>query len=329
MRIPMSRTARFFTLAGVLLAIASAMLPLAAIRAQTGLGGIVPYEGVPGQQLPPGVKRAPVQPPRAGMGGMSGMTGMGGMAGMAGMTVVIPPEQVEADVSTRSVAVTSSFSGTEIIVFGTVQHSRQPTPESGYYDIAIVVDGTPTPLVARRKSNVAGIWLNAHSVRYDRVPSYYAIASTRPVEEIAEPRVLDQHRIGFGSVHMTLAADQPQLTPEERVEFREAVIRLKQKDKLYQTNESGVAFIGRSLFRSTIKLPANVPVGPLVAHTYLFRNGELLAKHSTKVTMQREGLESYLHSFAFDYPLLYGIAAVFIAVASGLIASAVFKKGSH
>ncbi|MGD9669951.1 MAG: TIGR02186 family protein [Hyphomicrobiaceae bacterium] len=240
-----------------------------------------------------------------------------------------PAESVEADVSTRSVAVTSSFTGTEIIVFGTVEHSRQPTAESGYYDVAIIVDGTPTPIIARRKSNVAGIWINAESLRFERVPSYYAIASTRPVEEIADPQVLDKHRIGFDSIHMKVDSKQAQFPPEELAEFRSAVIRLKQKEQLYQKSDYGVAFIGRSLFRSTIALPANVPVGALVTHTYLFREGKLLSKSTNRVNLQREGLERYLHNFAFDYPLLYGIFAVLTAVGAGLIASTLFKRGSH
>ncbi|HRY07800.1 MAG TPA: TIGR02186 family protein [Hyphomicrobiaceae bacterium] len=240
-----------------------------------------------------------------------------------------PAESVEADVSTRAVAVTSSFTGTEIIVFGTVEHSRQPTPESGYYDVAVIVDGTPTPIIARRKSNVAGIWINAESLRFEKVPSYYAIASTRPIEEVAEPQILDQNRIGFDSIHMKVAEQQSQMAPANLAEFRRAVIRLKQKEQLYQKSDYGVAFIGRSLFRSTISLPANVPVGPLITHTYLFRDGKLLSKHTNNVVLRREGLERYLHSFAFDYPLLYGIFAVLTAVAAGLIASTLFKRGSH
>ena len=241
----------------------------------------------------------------------------------------LPNESVEADVSPRSVAVTSSFTGTEIIIFGSVEHSRQPTAESGYYDVAIVVDGTPAPVIARRKANVGGIWINAESMLFEKVPSYYAITSTRPLEEIADQQVLDKHRIGFESIHMKVAPHQAQLPPEDLAEFRAAVIRLKQKEQLYQKSDYGVACIGRSLFRTTSDLPANVPVGPLVTHTYLFKDGKLLSKKTNNVNLEREGLERYLHSFAFDYPMLYGIFAVLIAVAAGLIASSLFKRASH
>lgn len=238
-------------------------------------------------------------------------------------------ERVEADVSTRSVDVTSSFTGTEIVIFGSVEHSRQLTPESGLYDIAIVVEGTPTPIISRQKARVAGVWLNAQSVQFEKVPSYYAIMSTRPLEEIADPRTLSDNSIGFDSVRMAVASNQAQLTPDLLAEFKQSVVRLKQKDKLYQKRDYGVGFIGRSLFRSSLSLPANVPVGPLTTHVYLFKGGELLSKHSSTVAMQREGLERYMHDFAFKYPMFYGIFAVIIAVVSGLLASTLFKRGSH
>lgn len=241
----------------------------------------------------------------------------------------LPQETVEADVSTRSVAVTSSFTGTEIVIFGSVEHSRQPTAEAGLYDIAIVVEGTSTPIVTRKKDQVAGIWINTRSVVFEDVPSYYAITSTRPVEEIADAPLLSANAIGFDGVPMKVSPKQAQLSPDELKDFRRAVVRLKQKEKLYQKRDYGVVFIGRSLFRSTISLPANVPVGPLVTRVHLFKDGKLLSKHTSRVTLQREGLERYLHDFAFNYPLFYGLFAVLLAVAAGLIASMLFKRGSH
>ncbi|MGD9784600.1 MAG: TIGR02186 family protein [Hyphomicrobiaceae bacterium] len=231
--------------------------------------------------------------------------------------------------STRSVAVTSSFTGTEIVIFGSVSNSRQETAESGLYDVVIVVEGTNTPLVARRKTNVAGLWINTQSATFSDVPSYYAIASTRPIEEIADTHILFDNAIGFDHVRMTIPAKAAQLSPSDLTLFKQAVVRRKQAENLYQKRDYGVVFIGRSLFRATISLPANVPVGPMTAETYLFRDGKLLSSHKTRVLLQREGIERLMHSFAFDQPLLYGIFAVVVAVLAGLAASAVFKRGSH
>ena len=239
-------------------------------------------------------------------------------------------ETVQADVSTRSVAVTSSFTGIEIVVFGAVDNSRQASAESGLYDVVIVLEGTPTRLVARRKSHVAGIWINLQSITFESVPSYYAIVSTRPLDEIADPLQLRENDIGLEQVRMTpIKGWETGITTADLQDFKSSVIRLKQKDGLYLQEEYGVVFIGRSLFRASIDLPGNVPVGPLDARVYLFREGKLLSTYTARVRLEREGLERVLYNFAYSQPLLYGLVTVFISVTAGLFASALFGRAGH
>lgn len=246
------------------------------------------------------------------------------------------PETVQADVSTRDVAVTSSFTGTEIVVFGAVDNSRQDSPQAGLYDVVIVIEGVPGRVSTRRKSRVGGIWLNTRSMLFDDVPSYYAIASTRPLDEISSDATLIGYEIGFDHVRMTpIGNDGRPLNASDRLpaaemqSFRDAVVRLKKKDGLYVAEEYSVAFIGRSLFRATISLPANVPVGPFVTRVYLFRNQQLLSQYNVRLTLGREGFERVMHDFALKQPLAYGVMTVVLAMLAGLAASTVFRKGSH
>jgi uncharacterized protein (TIGR02186 family) len=239
-------------------------------------------------------------------------------------------ESVEADVSARNIAVTSSFNGTEIVIFGAVDNSQQPSAESGYYDVLIVVEGVPARLIVRRKNNVAGLWLNTSSATFDLVPSYYAIASTRPIDEITTEEFRASHGVGFQNLRFTPAFGQAQaLTTEDLKEFREAIVRLKKKQGLYVADQYSVAFIGKSLFRATIELPANVTVGPFETRVYLFRDEKLLSQYTVRLNLEREGLERHLHAFAFGYPTLYGLMTVAIAIAAGLAASAMFRKVAH
>jgi uncharacterized protein (TIGR02186 family) len=239
-------------------------------------------------------------------------------------------EAVQADVSARNVAVTSSFNGIEIVIFGAVDNSQQPSAESGYYDVMIVVEGVPGRIVVRRKSNVAGLWLNTSSATFDLVPSYYAIASTRPIDEITTEEFRASHGVGFQNLRFTPAFGQTQaLSTEDLKEFRQAIVRLKQKQGLYIQENYSVAFIGRSLFRATIELPANVTVGPFDTRVYLFRDEKLLSQYSVRLNLEREGLERHLHGFAFSFPTLYGLMTVAIAIAAGLIASTIFRKAAH
>jgi uncharacterized protein (TIGR02186 family) len=239
-------------------------------------------------------------------------------------------ESVQADVSARNVAVTSSFSGIEIVIFGAVDNSQQPSPESNYYDVLIVVEGVPGRVVVRRKNNVAGLWLNTASATFDLVPSYYAVASTRPLDEITTEEFRTTHAVGFNHLRFTPAFGQTQaISSEDLKEFREAIVRLKKQQGLYIQDNFRVAFIGRSLFRATIELPANVTVGPFETRVYLFHDEKLLSQYTVRLNLEREGLERYLHRFAFGYPALYGLMTVMIAVAAGFLASTMFRKAAH
>jgi uncharacterized protein (TIGR02186 family) len=239
-------------------------------------------------------------------------------------------ESVEADVSARTVAVTSSFNGTEIVIFGAIDGSQQPSPESGYYGVIVVVEGVPGRLVVRRKGHIAGLWLNTASATFDNVPSYYAVASTSPIDEIAPDEFRALHGIGLQHLKYTPAVGQRYpLSNEDIKDYRAAILRLKKKDGLYIDRPYGVTFTGKSIFRASILLPANVTVGPFETRVYLFREEKLLSRFTVRLTLEREGLERHLHAFAYGLPTLYGIITVIIAVGAGLVASTVFRKAAR
>lgn len=237
-------------------------------------------------------------------------------------------ENLEADVSTRSVSITSTYSGTEILIFGTVDNSKQPSAEAGTYEIVAVVEGGPLPLSVRHKARVGGIWINTRSIRFSAVPSFYGIATTRPIEEIAEPDVLATHQIGFEHLRMVpwgTAKWQPTTAEEER-EYREAVIRLKKRDGLFVQSDHGVIFRGKSLFRATIALPPTVPVGALTTRLFLFKDGKLLSQYKGEVVLERAGLERFIYHTADTSPFIYGLVTVVMAGLFGLAASLMFRR---
>ncbi|MGH8263455.1 MAG: TIGR02186 family protein, partial [Steroidobacteraceae bacterium] len=174
------------------------------------------------------------------------------------------------------------------------------------------------------------MWMNVQSLVFDAVPSFYAIVSTRPLDEIASEDLLKANDIGFDNMRMNLTRGTFTGPPTKQIkEFRDAVIRLKQHDRLYQQEEYGVAFIGRSLFRASIQLPANVTVGPFDTRVFLFREGELLSQYTARLNLEREGVEETLHGFALRFPLLYGLLTVLLAGSAGLAASTIFGRHSQ
>jgi len=235
-------------------------------------------------------------------------------------------ERVEADVSSRQIGIESDFAGIQVVVFGAVDHSQQRSAEENLYDIAVVIRGPDEPTVVRQKDRVLGIWVNQAANVFTNVPQYYAVLSTRPLDEIAPPALLDEHRIGFEHLRFTLADRQAAPSKEDTESFRKALVRIKESQNLYQQRDFAVAFISRSLFRATVSLPANVPVGVYAVEIFLLRNGELLDTHQTELKIEKQGLEKFIYTLAFENSLIYGVAGVLIAIAAGLAASAAFRK---
>lgn len=254
---------------------------------------------------------------------------------MAGLVAVSPPvsaqpggfqERVEADVSSRQIGIESDFAGIQVVVFGAVDHSRQRSAEDNLYDLAIVIRGPDEPTVVRQKDRVVGLWVNQAARVFTEVPQYYAVLSTRPLEEIAPRQLLEKHRLGFENLRFQLVNTEKAPTTDEQEAFRKALVRIKEDQELYQQKAFAVAFISRSLFRATVSLPANVPVGDYAVEIFLFRNGELLDTHETDLRIQKQGLERFIFSLAYQNSLIYGIAGVIIAIIAGLAASAAFRK---
>lgn len=230
-------------------------------------------------------------------------------------------ESVETDISSRKIAIESNFTGASIVVFGSISNSRQDRPDAGLYDLAVVVRGPEKPVVVRRKSRILGIWINDVSRPYQNIPGFYAVLSTRPLNEIADKDVLNKYGIGFPSLVLERTEAGEVSDP-----FRDAVIRIRANEGLFLRDEKGVKFIGKSLFRATVDLPATVPVGEYWADVFVFSNGKLLSNNSTTLQIDKQGFERLVYEMAFTQPLLYGLVAVAAAIIAGLLASAVFRK---
>lgn len=231
-----------------------------------------------------------------------------------------PRESLQADTSDREIAIESDFTGARIVVFGAVDNSMQPAANSGYYDVIIIIRGPAETVITREKERFAGIWMNGRSEAFVDVPSFYAALSTRPLDEIADESVLRRHGIEFNP------KPQGENHPAPPDDFEKALIDLKQKDMLYVVEPFAVVFLGKSLFRGTVSLPANVRVGNYSAQIHLFRDGRLLSQHRTEIVVQKAGFERDLTALAYERPWVYGLLSVFVAVICGLLGWTLFSR---
>eukprot|EP01035_Chromulina_nebulosa_P032994 gene32994-44142_t len=93
------------------------------------------------------------------------------------------------DVSQRDIEIAYSFTGADLLLFGAILYPGGRLPDDDKpADIVVVIKGPSQPILLREKAKVAGIWVNAARLRYSSAPSFYAIASSRPVNQPPLPR---------------------------------------------------------------------------------------------------------------------------------------------
>ncbi len=231
-------------------------------------------------------------------------------------------DRLVADLSDYLVSITSTFSGAEIFAFGMIDGATEPN--GARPSIVIVLQGPPGPVTVRQKQRVGGIWINRDAETFEDVPGFVYVASSGPLETIADPRVLTRNQLGVDYVQVRAAAlaDDGARTNL----FRNALIRRKAEAGLYIEDTTGVEIRARRLFRARIALPAQVPVGAYTATVYLLRAGRVVTAQTIPLYVERSDIEHMIHGFAHERPFLYGVFAVMIALAAGFGASELFRR---
>lgn len=193
--------------------------------------------------------------------------------------------------------------------------------------VAIRVSGPEEPLVLNRKGKKYGIlWMNVGEVHFKSVPTLYVLRSSRKLDELADTQTLDRLELGLPALEHRAAAD----AENEGGDLFGEMVRLKEKDRLYSSQASGVEVrslgAGRQEATAELCLPAKTAVGEYTVDVFSFRKGRGELVGSTTVHLERAPAVSFIRSLAADHGLLYGCLAVGVAVFAGLLTGFIFRK---
>ncbi len=226
-----------------------------------------------------------------------------------------------ADLSQHLVAITTGFTGTEVLLFGAIE---------GGGDVVVVVRGPNRRETVRRKTRLAGIWVNGAEMSFDGVPAFYWVGASRDLEAIMALPVRLRHGIGADQLHFkTVAKTAVKTAGEKPVElalFRKALVRNKRRVGLYGREVGKVSFLGLRLFRTRVYFPANVPTGTYKVEVFLLRDGVVVSAQTTPLIISKIGLGAEVYDFAHRESALYGIIAIIIALSAGLLVGFIFRK---
>lgn len=235
-------------------------------------------------------------------------------------------ERIVISLSTHVVRITSNFTGAELLLFGVIERDAATVARKGGYDIVVTVTGPRQDLVTFRKERVAGLWINTRSRVFVDAPSYLAVLSNRPVEAIADAALRRRLQLGLASVVLPqkVGGDIADVIQDDP--FRTAFLRIRREQGLYREEANAVTFLTPSLFRASIALPANVPIGAYEVDVKLFADGTLLARQTSAIEIVKVGFEQFVAEAARAQSALYGLATVAMALATGWLASVIFRR---
>ncbi|MDR9392926.1 MAG: TIGR02186 family protein [Roseovarius sp.] len=229
-------------------------------------------------------------------------------------------EEVVLGLSREKVAITATFEGSDLLVFGAV---KRETPISEKpLDVIVAIAGPSKPLTVRRKERLYGIWVNTDAVEIDAAPSFYAVATTGPLDDVLSDVEDLRHRV---SIPRAIRAVGVSSTVEDAQTFTEALIRIRRDKGVYSVQEGAVSLDEQTLFRTSVSLPANLTEGAYRTRIFLTRDGQVVSDFETEIDVRKVGLERWLFTLSRQQPMLYGLMSLAIAIAAGWGASAIFR----
>ena len=229
------------------------------------------------------------------------------------------------DVSQRDIEIAYSFTGAELLLFGAIVYPGGQVPDTKETpaEVVVVVKGPTQSILLREKQKIAGIWINAASMRFRSAPSFYAIASPAPIGKLVDARTRAIYELGLDSLQLSPASTAP---IEEQDRFAKGLVDLRHRAGLYVEAPDAVEITDGVLYRARVTIPARVPVGRFTAETFLIQDGRVLAAAVRDIDIRKSGFERFVASAAENASVLYGLTAVALAVGLGWFAGWVARR---
>ena len=224
------------------------------------------------------------------------------------------------EVSQHEVQVRQGFRGTELLLFGAIL-----TPEGARagqdYDIVVVLKGPTRSIVLREKRRIAGIWINADSTEFRSAPTFFAVASAKPIGQIVDDKTAAIYELGLPWLQLSPIGAY---NPKEQARMSAGLVDLMTRDGLYKQDAKAVTVSEQVLYQARIALPSSVQTGTYTAETFAINHGRVVASAISKVEVKKQGFERLVARFAEDHGFFYGLLAVALSVGMGFLAGRLF-----
>ena len=224
------------------------------------------------------------------------------------------------EISQHEVQVRQGFRGTELLLFGAIM-TPEGTRAGQDYDIVVVLKGPTQSIVLREKQRIAGMWINAASTEFRSAPTFFAVASSRPIKQIVDDKTAAIYELGLPWLQLSPIGA---FDPKEQARFSAGLVDLMQREGLYKDDPRGVKLSEQVLYQARIALPSSVQTGTYTAETFAITRGRVITSAISKVEVKKQGFERAVADYAEYNGFVYGLMAVLLSIGMGVLAGRLF-----
>jgi uncharacterized protein (TIGR02186 family) len=197
-------------------------------------------------------------------------------------------------------------------------------------DLVIKVTAPEGHQELKQKGKVGGLlWMNVGSLKFEQVPNFYAVYSTRKLEEMLSPDEMEKHTIGYAALqkHVTVT---PVAGEEEKARWFNEFVKFKEDSRVYNVSSGKIETTnkdGKQGYSILTDWPYQAQPGEYLITVYAVKNNKVLEQAEAKVKVEQVGMVKTLATMAKDSAAFYGFLSVGIALGAGFGVGLVFRKG--
>ncbi len=214
-------------------------------------------------------------------------------------------EIIIADISDNKIDIDVGFKGAKLLFFGVIDNQG---------DLVVSVTGPRKAVKVRRKKKKMGIWMNADLKVFYDVPSYYYVASTKPLKELNADQALLVNQVGIKNIRFEGAEEKEK---KERDFWKEGIINTMINSKRYFPEAGNINISDKRLFKTELNFSAELTEGEYLVNTLLIENGNVIAARRSFINVSKSGYGEKIYKMAMENSFLYGLIAVFFAMVFG------------
>ncbi len=226
-------------------------------------------------------------------------------------------DAVDLKLSTHTIDISTFYNGTSLEASGTIPADS---------DVVLEVSGPKEDVHLKLKGKVMGIlWMNKTDVSLENAPADYMLYYP---ENIKDDIFGPETGIGYEAVEQEITIEP---ASEDRAFVFGEYVKLLEKSGVYAMNEGGVKYgpvaDGKKPFSATLNIPSKMKPGEYHVRAIALNGLNVTDRVDQPLKLRLTGFPAMISNLAFGKPLLFGIMAVVIAVATGLIIGTIFKGG--